>query len=194
MNSNRRYRELVAKVRLYFKREQSKKTFLSRFIPAALFKPDFWRWEQDTVATGMGWGMFFAIAPVPMQSLFAASFCVWRRGNIPIAVLAAWLSPPGSLFVIMPLQWYFGFWIQSLLGMSTSGLTYATVKTAMQTGHWRTLWQLVEGMNAWLLIQEFLLGTILSCSILGLFVYALIQGIWSLTVLFKRHPHTHARH
>ena len=184
-----RYKELVAKVRQYFLKEQEKKTLMSRFIPTKVFAPQYWIWQKEGVLRGMGWGAFFSIAPVPMQSLFATLCCVWKKGNIPLAVLCSWLSPPGSLFVIIPMQWYLGFRIQVALKIGNSGLSYHRVKTLLAEEKWHGLIKLAEGGNPWWMVTEFLIGCLLSCTILGLVTYGLTWLIWEASVGIKRLCH-----
>lgn len=63
------------------------------------FDSVYWSWNRQSVATGAGWGAAAAIAPLPMQSLWGVFACLWRKGNIPVAILMAWLSPPGFTFL-----------------------------------------------------------------------------------------------
>ena len=88
-----RYRQLMRKVRLYLLTEVRKKSWASKFLSASVFDSVYWSWNRQSVATGAGWGAAAAIAPLPMQSLWGVFACLWRKGNIPVAILMAWLSP-----------------------------------------------------------------------------------------------------
>lgn len=94
-----RYRQLMRKVRLYLLTEVRKKSWASKFLSASVFDSVYWSWNRQSVATGAGWGAAAAIAPLPMQSLWGVFACLWRKGNIPVAILMAWLSPPGFTFL-----------------------------------------------------------------------------------------------
>ena len=101
-----RYRQLMRKVRLYLLTEVRKKSWASKFLSASVFDSVYWSWNRQSVATGAGWGAAAAIAPLPMQSLWGVFACLWRKGNIPVAILMAWLSPPGFTFFAIPGQWW----------------------------------------------------------------------------------------
>lgn len=93
----------------------AQKSWASKFLSARVFDSVYWSWNRQSVATGAAWGAAAAIAPLPMQSLWGVFACLWRKGNIPVAILMAWLSPPGFTFLPFPLNggWggsFFRFW------------------------------------------------------------------------------------
>ena len=130
-----RYRQLMRKVRLYLLTEVRKKSWASKFLSARIFDPVYWSWNRQSVATGAAWGAAAAIAPLPMQSLWGVFACLWRKGNIPVAILMAWLSPPGFTFFAIPAQWWLGWFLFSLVGLPTSGANWQMLKTGV---HCRT--------------------------------------------------------
>ncbi|QAA69503.1 hypothetical protein C1O62_10005 [Akkermansia muciniphila] len=110
-----RYRQLMRRVRLYLLTEVRKKSWASKFLSARVFDSVYWSWDRQSVATGAAWGAAAAIAPLPMQSLWGVFACLWRKGNIPVAILMAWLSLPALPFLPFPLNggWggsFFRFW------------------------------------------------------------------------------------
>ena len=111
-----RYRQLMRRVRLYLLTEVRKKSWASKFLSARVFDSVYWSWNRQSVATGAAWGAAAAIAPLPMQSLWGVFACLWRKGNIPVAILMAWLSPPGFTFFAIPAQWWLGWFLFSILG------------------------------------------------------------------------------
>ncbi len=52
-----------------------------------------------------------------MQSLWGVFASLWRKGNIPVAILMAWLSPPGFTFFRHSAQWWLGWFLFSLVGL-----------------------------------------------------------------------------
>ncbi len=188
-----RYRQLMEKVKAYLKKEKAKNSFWSRFISERSFDPEYWQWHRRCISVGMGWGAFFAIAPVPMQSLWGALMCLWKRGNIPVAILCAWLSPPGSAMAVLPFQWYLGNKLFSLLGINVSGLSYAAVKEAAGTGTLKAFSALLSEVSFPLVAGELVLGALVSCSALGLLCYGLSQAAWQTGLLLKKRRLTRLR-
>ena len=123
-----RYRQLMRRVRLYLLTEVRKKSWASKFLSARVFDSVYWSWDRQSVATGAAWGAAAAIAPLPMQSLWGVFACLWRKGNIPVAILMAWLSPPGFTFFAIPAQWWLGWFLFSILGFPTSGANWEMLK------------------------------------------------------------------
>lgn len=185
----RRYKQLVKKARIFLKKERRKNSFWGKLISDKFFCPDYWKWQKDNVATGLGWGAFFSIAPVPMQSIFGALFCVWRKGNIPIAMLAAWLSPPGTTFFTIPLQWFFGSWLLKFTPLDSSNLNYDMVKEgftkALEQNSLSPLKEITSEVGFFHVTLEFLTGTIISCSVFGLFCYLTTHFIWKIVRLCR---------
>ena len=50
--------------------------------------------HRRAVARGLAVGMFWAFMPVPLQSFFAATTCIWLRVNVLVAVAACWITNP----------------------------------------------------------------------------------------------------
>ena len=150
------------------------------------------------MATGVGWGAACAIAPVPMQSLWGIGACLWRKGNIPMAVLMAWLSPPGSVLVFVPLQWWLGWWIVTTLGFTGSGASLDIVKQALGVPGDSSLWDVGSWQIASMTLKplkelsylsclgEFVIGVVVSASVLGFVCYLIVQGLWSMSILIHR--------
>lgn len=184
----KRYRQLIIKVRAYLRKEQKKKSFWSRFISDKMFCPDYWKWQRRSVSIGAGWGAFFAISPLPMQGLWGAAACAWKKGNIPIAVLAAWLTLPGFTFFSIPMQWYFGSFLLDLTPIGNSGLGFDIIKQSVRetldSVSLSPLMKITSEVGFWHVTLEFVLGAVLSCSLLGIFCYLMTQGIWRVFSFF----------
>ena len=158
-----RYRQLMRKVRLYLLTEVRKKSWASKFLSASVFDSVYWSWNRQSVATGAGWGAAAAIAPLPMQSLWGVFACLWRKGNIPVAILMAWLSPPGFTFFAIPGQWWLGWFLFSSVGIPTSGANWQMLKTGVQQWSWAPF----DGLSIGMVSLEFLTGWIVSSVVLG---------------------------
>ncbi len=183
----RRYRTLRLKVKKYLKSEQRKKSWMGRCLSTKIFDERFWLWHKHSVAVGAGWGAVSSIMPLPMQSLWGVAACVWKKGNIPVAVFMAWLSPPGSIIAVVPLQWWLGWWILTSFGFDGSGASIKMLENAITNISLQPL----GNLNYWMLGTEFLLGLALSCTVLGLLCYGLVLGIWSLVEGVKHRGASH---
>ena len=150
----------MRKVRLYLLTEVRKKSWASKFLSASVFDSVYWSWNRQSVATGAGWGAAAAIAPLPMQSLWGVFACLWRKGNIPVAILMAWLSPPGFTFFAIPGQWWLGWFLFPSVGIPTSGANWQMLKTGVQQWSWAPF----DGLSIGMVSLEFLTGWIVSCA------------------------------
>ena len=72
------YNKLVQKVDSYLRRKRSESRAWQVLLPERLFSPELWLWTPRGVATGAAWGTCWAIAPVPLQMVFAVLSCIER--------------------------------------------------------------------------------------------------------------------
>lgn len=176
-----RYRQLMRKVRFYLLTEIRKKSWVSRFLSVGIFDHAYWSWTRSSVATGAGWGAMAAIAPLPMQSLWGIFACLWRKGNIPMAVLMAWLSPPGFSLFAVPGQWWLGWALFSWLGLPTSGANLDMLKAAVT----QCSWEPFRGLGIGMISVEFITGWLVSSVVVGAFFYWLVQLLWGIGHVLK---------
>lgn len=81
-------------------------------IGERLFDPHLWRPSRRGVAGGLAIGLFIALTPtLGVQMVLAALAAYFLRVNIPIAVLACWITNPLTAPVIYPLQYRLGLWL-----------------------------------------------------------------------------------
>ncbi len=173
------YNALVDRVDAYVREQRARGTLLGRLLPRRIFAPRLWRWEREGVATGAAWGAAIAIAPLPLQTLFAAIACVWRRGNLPIGMAACWISFPGYQIVAWPLQWWVGATVFRALDFG-SGTSFSLIAhAARQFGQgWEAVLAPLRGISLPLLAGELLLGCAITCTVLGLLVNVLVLLVW----------------
>lgn len=173
------YNGLVRKVDDYLRKKRSTSRLWSTLLPEKLFSPALWLWEPRSVATGSAWGVAWALAPVPLQTIFAVLSSVWTRGNIPMAVLTCWISFPGYQVFIWPLQWWVGAWFLSALGIS-SGVDMELIRSAAQAAPqgFSAVLSVFGQVNLPVLCLELLLGCLVTCAALGSAVYCLIRMLW----------------
>lgn len=174
------YNELVHRVDLYLRRKRAHSRLYAWLLPASLFREELWQWNRQSAATGAAWGVFWAFAPVPLQTIFAALSCIHRRGNVPLGVAFCWLSFPGYQMFAWPIQWWVGSraleWIFPHL---TSGATPSLIKRAVKRlpEGWEQVLTVLDGVNTRMLLPEFLLGCLLTCSGAALLTYVLFLNI-----------------
>lgn len=175
------YNELVHRVDSYLRRKRESSALYAWLLPGTLFREELWRWERRGVAIGASWGVFWAFAPVPLQTIFAVLSCIRRRGNIPLGVAFCWLSFPGYQILAWPLQWWVGAGALGLLFPHlTSGATPALIRqaaVAIPEG-WEQVRAVLGQVDINMLIPEFLLGCFLTCTGAALVTYGLLLCLW----------------
>lgn len=173
------YNQLVTKVDTYLRTKRSKSRVWNALLPEKLFNPSLWLWEPQGVAMGSAWGVFWALAPVPMQTIFAVLSSVATRGNVPISVVSCWISVPGYQVILWPLQWWVGAALLSSLSLS-SGVDMNLIRTAAEAAPQGldAILNVLGQINLWLLGAELLLGCIITSAAAGALVYSLIRLFW----------------
>lgn len=82
-----------------------------------LFERRLWKPCRDTVAGGLSIGLFFAMMPIPFQTVVAAIFAARTKMNIPFAVIACWVTNPLTMVPVWLFQERFGSWLRHQLGV-----------------------------------------------------------------------------
>ncbi|MBL9116416.1 MAG: DUF2062 domain-containing protein [Verrucomicrobiaceae bacterium] len=97
------FRKVVFKTIRYFKHPRKLKTSpLRRWFSRHFLNKRVWKPTQHTFAAGLAIGMFVMIQLIPGQMLIAAIAAAILRVNIPIAIVACWISNP---FTFVPFGW-----------------------------------------------------------------------------------------
>lgn len=174
------YNELVHRVDLYLRRKREHSSLYAWLLPSSLFREELWQWNRRSAAMGAAWGVFWAFAPAPLQTIFATLCCIRWKGNVPLGVVCCWLSFPGYQILAWPLQWWVGArvlgWIFPHL---TSGATPALIRRAVQEfpNGWERVQAELAEVDIPMLLPEFLLGCLLTCSGAALLTYFLFLNI-----------------
>ncbi|BCX47166.1 hypothetical protein HAHE_10740 [Haloferula helveola] len=87
-------------------------------IRARLLDRRLWQPCRDTVAGGISVGLFFAMMPMPMQTLASAAIATRARVNIPFAVASCFVSNPLTEPFIRVAQYRMGGWLRENLGVT----------------------------------------------------------------------------
>lgn len=80
-----------------------------------------WKPCRDTVAGGLAIGLFFAMMPIPFQSVVAAILAARAKLNIPFAVIGCWVTNPLTMVPIWLSQEKLGSWLRHTLGVPMPG-------------------------------------------------------------------------
>lgn len=139
-----------------------------------------WRPTRQSVAAGLGGGIFFAMLPIPLQSFVAAGVGMSRGWNLPAAIAATWISNPltyvpmilaarGTIVDTMKL-----FGLQSAAGQMSTEKLVATLDAAAHL-HLTEAW----GMAGHALL-EIVAGMVLLGIVLGILGWIFVQTFWSL--------------
>lgn len=128
--------------------------------------PNIWHLNRHTVAGGVGTGVFIAFLPIPFQMVIAAAAAIMLRINLPLSVVAVWVSNPLTMAPMLYFSYRLGNW---LLGGNMR-----------ERGFEPTLqWFWVELHNIW---QPLLLGSVICGALAGLAAYGLVHLMWRLHI------------
>lgn len=76
-----------------------------------LANPKIWHFNRKGIALGVAIGFFFGSLPIAGQMLLSAIVAIMWRANMPIAVVATWISNPITMPFFYTANYYFGAWL-----------------------------------------------------------------------------------
>lgn len=146
-----------------------------RWLKPLMDRPYLWHLNRHSVARGVSWGLFWALIPIPGQSIPAVLVTIWSRGNLALAIAATWLSNP---FTLIP-HWWSAYMIGKFLlrseGISELQWTWAYFEPHFES--WSAAWKFVT-VNFWNFYLPLLVGSLVEGAVLGGVSYLLIMGLW----------------
>lgn len=92
-------------------REALEKNKVLRPIAHWLGNPKIWHFNRRAIASGIAIGLFFGSFPIAGQMILAAIFAIVLRVNMPIAVVATWISNPFTMPFVYTANYYLGAWL-----------------------------------------------------------------------------------
>lgn len=148
-----------------------------------LTDPRLWHINRHSVAKGAALGLFIAFIPLPIQALLACLGAILFRVNLPIAIVATWITNP---FTFIPII-YLSYDIGSLFLNGNTALHLPTYVSEFGTWSWLTQsghWLLTIG-------KPILIGTPIAASLAALLGYLIITVTWQiyLCLEIKRRKH-----
>ena len=111
-----------------------------RFLGALIHDPNLWHLNRHSVSRAMAIGLFWALIPMPMQMLAAASCALPARANLPIAIGLVWLTNPLTMPPVFYCAYKRGAWLMDAPALSMpEELTLAWVTQLLQN-NWQPLY------------------------------------------------------
>ncbi len=90
-------------------RGRLRRSFLYRVFGKGILARDLWRFDARSLAGGISVGLFIAFTPtIPFQMLLACVGALYFRVNLPIALLACWVTNPLTAVPIYMTAWRIG--------------------------------------------------------------------------------------
>ncbi len=93
----------LIKFKLYNSIKDNPQGILSQMSKKGIFSL-----QRDSVCRGLSIGMFWAFIPIPLQMVPATFFCWLGQANLPLALLAVWISNPLTYIPIFYLEYKIG--------------------------------------------------------------------------------------
>lgn len=78
-----------------------RETYIHRILGERLFDKHIWKFDIDSLAGGLSIGLFIALTPtIPFQMFLSAVCAILLKVNLPIALVACWITNP---FTALPI-------------------------------------------------------------------------------------------
>ncbi|GHV08392.1 hypothetical protein AGMMS50229_16750 [Campylobacterota bacterium] len=166
-------------LRLIPRKKQLIGSWLHKKLGDRFLRFEYWEARRDLVAKGFAIGCFWAMIPMPFQMIPSALFAVILGANIPLALLAVWVTNPFTHPFIVAFQ----LWLGELIIGGESSLS------------------ILKNEGVWALLQHaplpLLTGVLITAVVwtivgyfLAIFAYDFIINI--IVKSYKRRRETHA--
>ncbi|MBS9778666.1 MAG: DUF2062 domain-containing protein [Gammaproteobacteria bacterium] len=74
-------------------------------------EPKIWHFNRRAIAAGVAIGLFFGSLPIAGQMFLSAIVAVFLKSNMPIAIVATWISNPITMPFMFTANYYLGAWL-----------------------------------------------------------------------------------
>jgi uncharacterized protein (DUF2062 family) len=190
---HRHYRRIVFRLYRRFRHPRLLKNnrfmrwFARHFLDKTVWKP-----TRHTFAGGLAVGLFVMMLVIPGQMPLAMLLCGLMRVNIPIAIIACWITNPVTM---APVAWWeveFGNWFIGVLGLGNPppldwNDLEAMLNILREWAHgWDTLWEFFGKLKPW--AASLYIGGVMLGAMLAPVGYALSYLLWDvvLTLTHRR--------
>ncbi|HKQ81493.1 MAG TPA: DUF2062 domain-containing protein [Steroidobacteraceae bacterium] len=152
-------------------RHYLKDRWFMRPFKLLLENPAYWSLNRRNVARAFALGLFVSFTPLPIHVALAAVLALALRLNIPAAVAGAFFTNP---LTMVPL-FYLAYWLGChMLGLGERRFQFELSWDWLTTGL----------LPIW---KPLLLGCLVMGTITAIAGYALLAGIWHLSLVMKYH-------
>ncbi len=189
------FRKTVFQTIRYFKHPRKlKKSPMRRWFSRHFLNKRVWKPTQHTFAAGLAIGMFFMIQLIPGQMFVAALLAALFRVNIPIAVIACWISNP---FTFLPFSWLqhkAGEWVMPYLPAAAQHWINGVVGWLVSFIHYLPAW-LRDKVGEDLLakgpgfVSQMYVGGMVIGAVLCVLSYPLSWFTWEVIARFNKAHH-----
>jgi len=150
-------------------RHRWKSRWFMRPFKLLLDHPAYWSLNRRNVARAFALGLFLAFIPLPVHLIVAVALGLALRLNIPVAVTGTLLANP---LTIVPM-YVTAYWVGChLLGIQERRFAFEM--------SWE--WLTTRLLPVW---KPFLLGCFVMGTVTALVGYALLAGLWHLSLVIK---------
>lgn len=87
---------------------------LKKIFGKLLHENNLWHLNRRSVTAAVAIGSFFALIPLPLQTVIAVLFALWLRANLPITVLLVWTTNPLTMGPVFFFAYKLGHWLLDL--------------------------------------------------------------------------------
>ncbi|HMO25623.1 MAG TPA: DUF2062 domain-containing protein [Tepidisphaeraceae bacterium] len=169
--------------------------FFKKFMPAAsrihedrllrglgrlLHSPRLWQLNRDTVARGVGWGLFWAFMPIPGQTVLATLCAIPTRGNVPLAIALTWVSNPLTAVLWIYVAYRIGLF---LTGQPALPNMLPDLMAAFSAAGGGGFWQSMRYLGSYVrdnlgILWPFFLGSVVLSVLAGAGGYCFVRAMW----------------
>ena len=135
-----------------------------------LHDPNLWHLNRRSVPGAVGMGLFIALIPLPVHTPLAAIMAIWLRLNLPVTLVAAYITNP----LTIPPIFYFAYKV---------GAWMLNVPPHEFTIEFSLHWLLHEAGAIWL---PLLVGSLTVGLVLGVVSYLAINLLWRYGIVRRR--------
>lgn len=158
--------------------EQVKYPWLNRFI----HDPHLWHINRRSISGGLAIGLFIAFVPLPFQMLIATIFAIIFRVNVPVAIIATWITNP---FTFIPINYA----IYKVGNLLIGDKNKAIHQMGVCHFYWDRYAVMVKQFYVCLqsLGKSFLIGLPIVAVSVALIGFALTRLAWRIAILFYKY-------
>lgn len=147
-------------------RHRWKERWFLRPFRLLLERPVYWTLNRRNVTRAFALGLFIAFVPLPIHIGLGASLAILMRLNVPAAIVGTLFANPLTMLPMYLAAYWVGC---ALLGLSAGQMTFDM--------SWE--WLTTTLVPIW---KPFLLGCLVLGTLSALAGYALLGGVWRLSV------------